>query len=134
MLNGLKTYIGIAGWAITTISGGWLPDFADVLSQVSTGCLGLAGLGAAHKVAKVSPPTAKPEAEAPSATPPAAVIGMIAACLGLAACQTVNVNSESPGSKGQDVGMPDSDVALEAVKARNADAADEDEEDPVEGE
>lgn len=46
------------------------------------------------------------------------LLPLVIAALALASCQSVNVISESPGSKGQDIGSkPASEVALEAVRA-----------------
>lgn len=51
-LNGQKTYVGVAIWAIASILEGLYPEWAAVLAPIKAGALGLAGIGAAHKLAK----------------------------------------------------------------------------------
>ena len=51
-MNGKKTYIGIGLWLIATVISRFLPEYADALQPIADVGLGLAGIGAAHKLAK----------------------------------------------------------------------------------
>lgn len=52
MLNGWKSYIGFALYAVAAIAAPHFPEHADLLDGLKNAALGLAGIGVAHKLAK----------------------------------------------------------------------------------